>query len=119
MTIGVSLPHVAEWIDVGALDDIPRRGARVVRTMGGDVAVFRTATDAIYAIDDLCPHRGGPLSQGIVHGNSVTCPLHNWVIDLSSGKAEGADDGCVRTIGCRVEGDRIFLALAAVLGEAG
>ena len=118
MMIGVSLSHVAEWIDVGALDDIPRRGARVVRTRGGDVAVFRTATDAIYAIDDHCPHRGGPLSQGIVHGNSVTCPLHNWVIDLGSGKAEGADDGCVRTIACRVEGDRIFLALAAVLGKA-
>jgi nitrite reductase (NADH) small subunit len=101
------------WIDVGALDDIPPRGARIVRTPRGDVAVFRTATDAIFAIDDRCPHRGGPLSQGIVHGSSVTCPLHNWVIDLGSGKAEGADVGCVRTFVCRIEGKRILLALTA------
>lgn len=118
MTMSVSFPPAVEWIDVGALEDIPQRGSRVVRTGRGNVAVFRTAADAIYAVDDHCPHRGGPLSQGIVHGRSVTCPLHNWVIDLASGKAEGADEGCVRTIACRVESGRIFLALAAVLGEA-
>ena len=118
MTMSVALSHAAEWIDVGALDDIPRRGARVVRTRRGDVAVFRTATNTIYAIDDHCPHRGGPLSQGIVHGSSVTCPLHNWVIDLATGEAEGADDGCVRTIACRIGDGRIFLAIAAVLTDA-
>lgn len=118
MTIGVSLSNAADWTDVGAVDDIPQRGSRIVRTGRGDVAVFRTVLDAIYAIDDRCPHRGGPLSQGIVHGNSVTCPLHNWVIDLGTGKAEGADEGCVRTIACRVEGGRIFLSLVAILGEA-
>ena len=65
------------WIDIGSLDDIPREGARVVRTAAGCVAVFRTADDAVFAIDDACPHKGGPLSEGIVHGHSVTCPLHN------------------------------------------
>lgn len=118
MTISLSVPPAAEWIDVGGLDDIPRRGARVVKTRRGDVAVFRTAIDTIFAIDDRCPHRGGPLSQGIVHDSAVTCPLHNWVIDLASGKAQGADEGCVRTVPCRLERGRIFLALAAVLGEA-
>jgi len=64
---------VSRWIDIGALDDIPRRGARVVKTPAGCIAVFRTEADEIYALDDRCPHKGGPLSQGIVHGRSVTC----------------------------------------------
>jgi nitrite reductase (NADH) small subunit len=117
MTISLGAPPTAEWIDVGGLDDIPRRGARVVKTRRGDVAVFRTAGDAIYAIDDRCPHRGGPLSQGIVHDDSVTCPLHNWVIELASGRARGADEGCVRTIPCKVQSGRVFLAFASMFGE--
>jgi nitrite reductase (NADH) small subunit len=118
MTIGFGAPATAEWIDVGAIDDIPRRGSRVVKTRRGDVAVFRTAADAVFAIDDCCPHRGGPLSQGIVHGGAVTCPLHNWVIDLASGKAQGADEGCVHTIPCKVQSGRVFLALVALFGES-
>lgn len=114
MTISLSAPPAAEWIDVGGLDDIPRRGARVVKTRRGDVAVFRTATDTIFAIDDRCPHRGGPLSQGIVHGEAVACPLHNWVIDLASGKALGADEGCVRSFPCKVQSGRVFLTFAAI-----
>ena len=86
------------WIEIGKVSDIPRRGARCVETPEGKIAVFRTSEDRIFAIDDHCPHRGGPLSQGIVHGAAVTCPLHNWVISLESGKALGADDGAVRTI---------------------
>lgn len=98
-----------QWLDIGALADIPLRGARVVKTRAGCVAVFRTAEDTVFALDDKCPHKGGPLSQGIVHGNSVTCPLHNWVIGLASGEAEGADQGKVRTYALRVEGGRILL----------
>ena len=81
------------WIAIGSITDIPRRGARCVDTPEGKVAVFRTADDRVFAIDDHCPHKGGPLSQGIVHGASVTCPLHNWVISLESGKAQGAELG--------------------------
>ncbi len=65
----------ATWIDIGAVEDIPREGARVVRTAAGCVAVFRTGDDQVFAIDDRCPHKGGPLREGIVHGTSVTCPL--------------------------------------------
>ncbi|MEO0762662.1 MAG: nitrite reductase small subunit NirD, partial [Pseudomonadota bacterium] len=83
------------WIDVGSLADIPPRGARVVRTREGCVALFRTAADEVFAIDDRCPHKGGPLSEGIVHGRAVTCPLHNWVISLETGLAQGADRGAV------------------------
>ena len=97
------------WIDIAALNDIPLRGARVVKTKLGCVAIFRTAEDKVFAIDDACPHKNGPLSEGIVHGNAVTCPLHNWVIDLNTGMAQGADEGRVNTYEIRVENDRILL----------
>ncbi len=106
------------WIAIGSLSDIPRRGARCVATPGGKVAVFRTQDDQVYAIDDRCPHKGGPLSQGIVHGTAVTCPLHNWVISLETGTALGADDGAVRTIPVRIEGERLFIALEALASRA-
>lgn len=102
------------WIDIGALDSVPARGARVVKTAHGCVAVFRTADDQVFALDDACPHKGGPLSQGIVHGTSVTCPLHNWVIDLTTGRAMGADEGAVNTMPLRVEAGRILLDIAAL-----
>lgn len=100
----------SEWLDIGALNDIPRRGARVVKTARGDIAIFRTMDDQVFALDDKCPHKGGPLSQGIVQGESVTCPLHNWVISLKTGEAQGADQGCTRTIAVRLQDDRILLS---------
>lgn len=90
------------WIEIGTLDDIPRLGARVVQTPDGDVAVFRTADDRVFALRDRCPHKGGPLSQGIVFDRRVACPLHNWIIDLESGMATGADHGCARGYPVRV-----------------
>ena len=106
------------WIAIGSITDIPTRGARCVATPQGKVAVFRTADDQVFAIDDHCPHKGGPLSQGIVHGAAVTCPLHNWVISLETGKALGADEGSVRTIPVKVEGERLFIALEALASKA-
>ena len=97
------------WVDIGPLDAVPLQGARVVRTAAGCVAVFRTAAGEAFAIDDRCPHKGGPLSQGIVHGKSVTCPLHNMVISLETGEALGADKGAVATIPLRIDGGRILL----------
>ncbi|MCV2445681.1 nitrite reductase small subunit NirD [Paracoccus sp. DMF] len=97
------------FIDIGALDDIPRQGARLVRTAQGCVAVFRTMDDRVFALDDRCPHKGGPLSEGIVHGSSVTCPLHNWVFDLNTGAAQGADQGRVRTHPVRVDQGRVLI----------
>lgn len=101
-------------IDIAALDDIPPQGARVVRTPHGCVAVFRTADDRVFALDDRCPHKGGPLSEGIVHGTQVTCPLHNWVFDMATGQAQGADEGRVVTHSVRVEGGRIWLDARAL-----
>jgi len=101
-----------DWIDVGVLEDIPAMGARVVRSTDGDIAVFRTADDGIFALYDRCPHKGGPLSEGIVHGRSVTCPLHNWVISLETGAAEGPDHGCASRIAVSLDQGRIRLGLS-------
>ena len=100
---------MTEWIDIGALDDVPVRGSRVVRSAVGCVAVFRTAADEVFALEDRCPHKGGPLSDGIVHGRSVTCPLHNWVISLETGMAQGADRGEVKTFKVRVHDGRLLI----------
>ena len=98
-----------DWVDIGCLEDVPRRGARCIKTPLGKIAVFRTADDRVFAIDDQCPHKGGPLSQGIVHGAQVTCPLHNWVFSLETGTAQGADEGAVRTYPLRRHQNRILI----------
>lgn len=108
----------AHWIEIGLLTEIPRMGARVVQTPIGDVAVFRTADDGVFAVRDRCPHRGGPLSQGIVHGHRVTCPLHNWVIDLETGSALGPDTGCTRTLAVAVIDGTVRLCLELLGMEA-
>jgi len=100
------------WIEIASLDDIPRLGARVVKTDTVEIAVFRTMHDEIFALKDECPHRKGPLSQGIVHDTTVTCPLHNWKIDLASGEAKAPDQGCARRFPVKVEDGRIYLSLS-------
>nr|WP_321253843.1 nitrite reductase small subunit NirD [uncultured Ruegeria sp.] len=97
------------WIDVGHIDEVPLRGARLIKTHIGCIAIFRTAEAEVFAATNNCPHKDGPLSEGIVHGQSVTCPLHNWVFDLNTGEAQGADDGRITTYPVRLEGSRILL----------
>jgi nitrite reductase (NADH) small subunit len=103
----------ATFVAICRLTDIPLPGARVVRRPGnpdGDVALFRTAADRVFAVRDRCPHKGGPLSQGIVFGDRVACPLHNWTIELASGCAAAPDDGCVRTFATRIDGGVVHVA---------
>jgi nitrite reductase (NADH) small subunit len=109
----------APWIEICALGDIPARGCRVVQTERGRIAVFRTVEDEVFALDNRCPHKGGPLSEGIVHGRQVTCPLHNWVIGLADGEATGADKGGVRRFPVRLEDGRVFLNLRHIGKEEG
>lgn len=97
------------WLDIGSINDIPERGARIVKTKVGCVAVFRTAENEVFATADRCPHKGGPLSEGIVHDRKVTCPLHNWVFSLETGEAQGADQGQIDTYAARVVDGRILL----------
>jgi nitrite reductase (NADH) small subunit len=109
-----------DWIDIGRLDDIPRRGARQVRAAGIalPIAVFRTADDEVFALVDRCPHKAGPLSEGIVQGCAVACPLHGWVIHLRSGTAESPDEGRTPTVPVKVAGGRISLLLSQLRAVA-
>ncbi len=104
------------WIDIGAIDEIPLRGARKVKTKLGCVAVFRTGEDEVFATSNTCPHKNGPLSEGIVHDKKITCPLHNWVFDLETGRAQGADEGRIDTYPAKVEMGRVLIS-TEVLGQ--
>jgi nitrite reductase (NADH) small subunit len=100
-----------KWIAIGNLADIPQTGARVVQTPQGNIALFRTGDNQVFALGDKCPHRGGPLSQGMVHGHRVTCPMHGLNIDLESGNAVAPDKGCTPHYPVRLEGEVIYLSL--------
>lgn len=107
--VAMSKPN--QWLEIGPLNDIPALGARVVITRRGPIAIFRTRDDQVFALDDHCPHRGGPLSQGIVSGCQVYCPLHDWCIRLDDGCAEAPDEGLVGTYPVRITNDIVYLAL--------
>jgi len=102
------------WVEVGTVDDIPRQGARCIVVGDKTVAIFRTSDDQIFALEDKCPHKNGPLSNGIVHDGCVTCPLHNWVISLSTGEAQGADEGATASYGTRIEGSKVMLDIVSL-----
>jgi len=105
------------WLDAAALDAIPPRGARVLDVGGERIALFRTSDDSVFALRDRCPHRGGPLSQGIVHGSCVTCPLHDWVIDLATGEAVGPDEGSTPVFPVRVVAGRVEVDVSGARGQ--
>ena len=101
---------MTEWKKICLVTDIPVLGARrVARVRGMDVAVFRNSQDKVFALLDRCPHKGGPLSQGIVHGESVACPLHNWNISLGEGCAKAPDVGCTPKFAVQVVDGSVFL----------
>lgn len=99
------------WVSVGRVDDIPQLGSRVVRTAKGEIALFRDGGDAVFALKNACPHKGGPLSEGIVSKGRVACPLHNWVIDLATGEAVAPDEGCAGHIPVKIDGGVVSLGL--------
>ncbi|MBW8844239.1 MAG: nitrite reductase small subunit NirD [Burkholderiales bacterium] len=99
-----------DWTRICALQDIPVLGSRrVQRPAGIDVALFRSADDEVFALLDRCPHKGGPLSQGIVFGKHVACPLHNWTIGLTDGSAREPDEGCTPAFSVKLDGGEVFL----------
>ena len=101
---------MSQWTPICQVNDIPALGARrVARAVGLPVAVFRTADNRVFALLDRCPHKGGPLSQGIVFGDAVACPLHNWAIGLADGIARAPDEGCTPSFSCKVEAGQVFL----------
>ena len=102
---------MSDWKKLCPLDEIPRLGSRVVAMEGGDIAIFRTADDEVFAMHDKCPHKGGPLSQGIVTGTTVTCPLHGWKVGLEDGEVVAPDVGCVHSFSVKRVGDDVWIAL--------
>jgi nitrite reductase (NADH) small subunit len=104
------MSNSTSWVFIGHAIDVPRRGARRIITSEGPVAVFRTQNDRYFALADRCPHKNGPLSQGIVHDASVTCPLHNLVVDLETGRTSDADLPCARTIPVDLRGGELWIA---------
>ena len=109
MTTNVLEKVTENWVEIVALADIPQLGSRVIRTDTMDIALFRNASDEVFAMKDECPHKKGPLSQGIVHGTSVTCPLHNWKIDLATGEALGPDEGCTNVFPVKIEKGMVYV----------
>lgn len=108
-----------EWTPICQVQDIPVLGSRrVARAHGLDVAVFRNDADEVFALLDRCPHKGGPLSQGIVFGTSVACPLHNWTIGLCTGQAAAPDEGCTPKFAVKVEAGQVFLQSAELASHA-
>jgi nitrite reductase (NADH) small subunit len=109
-----------EWLDIGPVDQLPALGARTLPVRGGEeIAIFRTANGDVYALVNKCPHKQGPLSQGIVHDTTVTCPLHNWRISLITGKALGEDEGCTPVIPVKIDGGRILIGRTEALASVG
>ena len=104
--------NMMSWQPIGRLEDIPVRGSRRIVFDNKRIAIFRTAVDTVFAIDDACPHKAGPLSEGIVHDNCVTCPLHNWVISLETGEAQGADEGSTSTYPILNEDGELSIGIA-------
>jgi len=102
---------MTQWKPICRVDDIPVLGARRVnRSAGHPVAIFRNAEDKVFALLDRCPHKGGPLSQGIVFGDSVACPLHNWTIGLADGCAKAPDAGCTQRFAVKLDDQgQVFL----------
>ena len=110
---------MSEWKVICRIDDIPVLGARrVERAQGLDVAVFRNSQDEVFALLDRCPHKGGPLSQGIVFGTNVACPLHNWTIGLCDGQASAPDEGCTPKFSVKLENGEVFLKADELQGHA-
>ena len=103
-----------QWIEIGRVDDVPRRGARVVQTPTCNIAIFRTMDNRFFALEDRCPHKNGQLSQGIVHDHKVTCPLHDLVIDLATGEGQAEGSGCAHVVDIHVEDGRISIDLSAL-----
>lgn len=109
----------SQWVPVAKITDIPVRSTRVVVTETIRIALFRTSSEAIYALEDRCPHRNGPLSEGLVHGERVTCPLHQMVFELKTGEAVYPDEGCVTRFPVELRADDVWLDLAAGATKAG
>lgn len=110
----------ARWVRITACDNIPPREGRAAVVGDREIAIFNLG-DGFLAVDNRCPHRGGPLADGIVAGRAVVCPLHAWKIDLRTGSVErpAGLDACVRSYPTRVEAGIVLIELPVAARAAG
>lgn len=99
------------WHDVGETDQLPKQAARAFLIDGIPIALVRTASDQYFAIENSCPHRSGPLSDGFVFGDNISCPLHGWNFSLVTGTAIFPDIGCIKTFPLEIKENRIRIAV--------
>jgi len=99
------------WQLIADLKDLPKQGAKSYTIGDRSIGIFRTFHNQIFAIHDQCPHKQGPLSEGLIHGKYVTCPLHDWTIDLQSGSCQSPDEGQVACYPLLIDGDEIWISL--------
>jgi nitrite reductase (NADH) small subunit len=101
------------FIRIGRAADVPFLEGRTADVDGTRVAVFRTETGFV-AIGAECPHEGGPLADGIVADRCVTCPLHNWRIDLETGEVVGGGEGSVPVFEIEERDGELFVSVPAL-----
>ena len=114
------------WIRVTPVENVPPREGRAVLIGDREIALFNLgpstalgAGDQFLATDNQCPHKGGPLCDGIVTGSSVVCPLHGWKVSLNTGQVERpahGKDHCVTTYPTRIEDGVVLIGLPAEVG---
>ena len=97
------------WEFVCDLEDIPARGARTVIAGKMEIGLFRISNGTVRAVENRCPHKQGPLAEGIVSGELVICPLHGWKINMPDGQVQPPDAGCVKVFATRIEDGKVFL----------
>jgi nitrite reductase (NADH) small subunit len=107
------MSETKEWVCITDVENVPLREGRSVHVVGHSIAIFNLG-DRFLAVENRCPHRGGPLADGILAEGAVVCPLHAWKVDLATGSVTNRPDhaGCVETFPTRVEGGLIFLELS-------
>ena len=105
------MSNIKKWYRITEIENIPFMGSRKVEISEIEIAIFKTRDGSIFAINNICPHKKGKLSDGLVHDKQVTCPLHNWEIDLSSGKALGNDSGCTGIYETKIEDGIVYLKI--------
>ena len=103
---------VNKWVRITGIENIPLREGRGVQIAGHDIAIFNLG-DRILAVENKCPHRGGPLADGIVSGSNVVCPLHAWKVDLASGEVvnQSMNAPCIKTYATRFENGVVLLEI--------
>jgi len=102
---------MSNWIKIIEIEDVPLMGSRKVVVGDDEIVIFKTKDGSIFAVNNVCPHKQGKLSEGLVHGHMVTCPLHNWDIDLETGIVKDEDNSCTKKYETKIEEGVIYLAL--------